>query len=199
MSKTILYVDGENLRHYLKAVLLDSGVKRGDLNLENLNLNALFDIPLKGLKISEKRYYSAKLRLYPQYPETHKISKELILKQRVQKTNLEKQGFDFVISGNVRPQSVKSDGKTKIVFKEKGVDVRIAVDMIIDSFDEDTKTLILCSSDSDLQPAVKAVTERSISVVYLGFEINPNKGLIYTTNRTITIRNSEVVEAYKKS
>gem|GEM_PF-6371518 len=31
---------------------------------------------------------------------------------------------------------------------------------------------------------------------YLGFEFNPNKGLSYTTNRTILIRNSEVLDTF---
>ena len=29
---------------------------------------------------------------------------------------------------------------------------------------------------------------------YIGFEVNPNKGISYTTDRTILIRNSEVLE-----
>jgi len=51
--------------------------------------------------------------------------------------------------------------------------------------------------DSDLQPAIKEVRERGNSVVYLGFESQPNKGITYTTNRTILIRNAEVLEFEK--
>lgn len=57
---------------------------------------------------------------------------------------------------------------------------------------------ILCSSDSDLQPAVAELRARKIEIVYVGFETNPNKGLSYTTNRTILLRNSEVIEACPK-
>lgn len=32
----------------------------------------------------------------------------------------------------------------------------------------------------------------------LGFEASPNKGLTYTANRTILLRNPEVIEAYPK-
>jgi len=199
MSKTILYIDGENIRHYLKTVLLNNGIKEKNLNLENFNLQKLFKNPLKGIKISQKRYYSAKLRLYPQYKQTLDKSKKLILKQRIQKTSLEKQGFQFVIGGNVRPQKVRMDGKTKIVFREKGVDVQIAIDIATNACDKIVKTAILCSSDSDLQPAVKEARLRKVEVIYLGFETSPNKGLSYTTNRTILIRNSEILDAYKVS
>jgi uncharacterized LabA/DUF88 family protein len=150
------------------------------------------------MKVAEKRYYAARLRLYPQYPETHKVSRKLILKQRIQKTNLEKLGFRYIIAGNVRPQKVKTDGKAKIIFKEKGVDVKVAIDILANACDKFIDTAILCSSDSDLQPVIKEVRGRGIKVIYLGFEVNPNKGLAYTTNRTILIRNSEIAESYKK-
>jgi len=199
MAKTILYIDGENLKHYLKTVLMNKGIKEQNINLENFNLQKLFESPFKEIKISEKRYYSARLRQYNEYPQTLKKSQELILKQRIQKTNLEKLGFTFIISGNVRPQKFKADGKTKIVFKEKGVDVKIAVDLITEACDKKVTTALLCSSDSDLQPAVKEARKRRLEIIYIGFEIKPNKGLTYTTNRTILIRNSEVLDAYRQS
>lgn len=60
--------------------------------------------------------------------------------------------------------------------------------------DKKVKEIILGSSDSDLQPAIKEVRDRKVSCVYLGFESQPNKGLSYTTSRTILIRNSEIFE-----
>lgn len=61
-----------------------------------------------------------------------------------------------------------------------------------------SKTIILCSSDSDLQPAIAEVKKRGVEVIYLGFENKPNKGLTYTTSRTILLRNSEVIDACKR-
>lgn len=116
------------------------------------------------------------------------------MKQRILKTNLEKQGIEFILAGNVRPQSVKVDGKSKIIFKEKGVDVRIAVDLVSLSCDKAIDIAILCSSDSDLQPAVAEARKRGIEVIYLGFETNLNKGLTYTTNRTVLFRNNEIAQ-----
>jgi uncharacterized LabA/DUF88 family protein len=192
---TILYIDGENIKNYIKKVLEKDGISSRDSNIENYDFTGLFESSLKGIKISEKRYYSARLRYYK---ETPRKSKDLILKQRVQKTSLEKQGFEFIISGNVRPQEMVTDGKKKIVFKEKGVDVKIAVDLVADVCDKNIESAILCSSDSDLQPAVREVVSRGVEIIYLGFELNPNKGLSYTTDRTILIRNSEVLENYTK-
>lgn len=195
MSKTILYIDGENLKHYLKSVLKNSGLNNSKLNLENFNYGKLFDLVLKGLDISEKRYYSAKIRFHEENADQ---SKKLILKQRIQKTNLEKCGIQVIIGGNVRPQEVKLDGKKKIIFHEKGVDVKIAVDLVANACDKTISTAIICSSDSDLQPAIKEIKKRKIETIYLGFEYSPNKGLSYTTNRTILIRNSEVLDIFHK-
>lgn len=94
---------------------------------------------------------------------------------------------------------MKVDGKEVVIFKEKGVDVRIAVDLISNACDKKVDTVVLCSSDSDLQPAVKEARNRGLKIIYLGFEINPNKGLMYTTNRSIIIRNSEILEALIRS
>jgi len=70
------------------------------------------------------------------------------------KTHLEQQGFEVILSGRVRGQMEYGDsGKKVLVFKEKGVDVRIAVDMMATACDKKADTIILGSSDSDLQPA----------------------------------------------
>ena len=71
--------------------------------------------------------------------------------------------------------------------------------MIALSCDNKLKTAILASSDSDLQPAVIELKKRKIERIYLGFENMPNKGLSFTTNRTILIRNSEVLEFMPKT
>jgi len=195
MSKTVLYIDGENLRHYIEAVLKEKDVPKKNAILLNINLLKLSNKVLKGIKVSKRIYYSAKLR---EYKETPKKSKELIQKQRVLKTKLEKQGFNFVMSGYVRPQKVLVNRRSKIIFKEKGVDVKIAIDLVTAACDKNIKTAIICSSDSDLQPAIKEIRARGVKVIYLGFEINPNKGLMYTTDRAILIRNSEVLECFIK-
>lgn len=186
-----LSIDGENLRHYIESVLKGKGYRNKSIN--NIDLSKLFKNVLKGLDISAKTYYSAKLHIYPEFPKYIKKSKDIIRQQRILKTELEKNGFNFVISGHVRAFKIKNE----VVFKEKGVDVRIAVDLVSTACDKKVDTVVLCSSDSDLQPAVKEAKARGLKIVYLGFEINPNKGLMYTCDRSIIIRNSEIVDSLK--
>lgn len=188
MTDTILFIDGENFIYKLEDVLREKTPGKNKLDLNTIDFNKLFDKPLEGFQISRKIFYAAKLR---PHPETKKKSEALIAFQRKLSNILKKQGFEFVLAGNVRSQKI--DGK--LVFKEKGVDVKIAVDMVSLACDKALKTAILCSSDSDLQPAIKEVRRRNAEVVYLGFELNPNKGMTATTNRTILFRNAEVLEA----
>jgi uncharacterized LabA/DUF88 family protein len=192
MSSTILFVDGENFIHKVKEVLKREKISKNKLDPSKINLKNMFKGALSGFTVSEMIYYAARLH---EYKETIEKSRELIKFQRNLKTNLEKQGFKFTIAGNVRAQKVHDEKNEKVIFREKGVDVKIAVDLVAGACDGKLKTAIICSSDSDLQPAVSELKERGIEIVYLGFEVNPNKGLVYTSDRNILIRNSEVLLA----
>ena len=191
MNDCILFVDGENFLHKIREVLKNKAVDKSRINLAQIDLNKLFANPLKDLKVKRKIFYVSRLHFHP---ESKEKSLELLIFQRSLHNTLTSQGFEFVFSGNVRAQKVGQ----KVFFREKGVDVQIAVDMVTFSCDKKMTTAILCSSDSDLQPAVKEARSRGVEIIYLGFENSPNKGLSYTTNRTILIRNSEVLDVFNK-
>jgi uncharacterized LabA/DUF88 family protein len=192
MGQNILFIDGENFLHKVKEVLEKQKKDLKKINLALIDINFLLEKAFEGHKIERKIFYAAKLHFHK---ESEKKSLELMNFQRALKTNLEKQGFEFLIAGHVRGQAVRVDRKSKIIFKEKGVDVKIAVDMVSFSADKIMNTAILCSSDSDLQPAIQEARKRGSEIIYLGFEYLPNKGLTYTTNRTVLFRNSEILEA----
>ena len=191
--QTILLIDGENFKGKIRSVFKDAKKERPVWH--EYNFKGLLDTVLKDIPISRRVFYFARIK---EHDDSKEKSKQLIEEQRLLKTHLEKQGFEVILSGRVRGQWEDGErGKKILVFKEKGVDVKIAVDMVSLSCDKKVKELILGSSDSDLQPAIKEVRDRRVSCVYLGFEAQPNKGLSYTTNRTILIRNSELFE-YEK-
>ena len=188
---TILFIDGENFLHKIEDVLKIESRSKGFTETVSLDFNKLFLNALKGLKITRKIFYAAKLHFNT---ETSKKSEQLIKAQRKLINNLKNQKFEFIMAGNVRGQKIGRN----IVFREKGVDVKIAVDLVSLACDGKLKTAILCSSDSDLQPAIAEARRRGVEIIYLGFEISPNRGLTFTTNRTILLRNSEIVDASVK-
>lgn len=186
-----MFIDGENFLHKLEDALLQQGIKKLNIDCTRIDLKKLIQLALPNEHIARSVFYAAKLHVHE---ESRTKSLKLIHEQRVLKTNLEKQGFMFVLSGNVRPQNVTVDGKSKTIFREKGVDVRLAVDLVTLSCDKVIDRAIVCSSDSDLQPAIAEARKRGVEVIYLGFEMSPNKGLTYTTNRTVLFRNSEITQ-----
>jgi uncharacterized LabA/DUF88 family protein len=188
--ETFLLIDGENLKGKIKTVFKETGKKKPVWH--TYDFNGLFNKVLTGTHVNRKVFYFARVK---EHEASIEKSKQLIEEQRLLKTHLEHQGFEVVLSGRVRGQMEEAvNGKKALVFREKGVDVKIAVDMISLSCDKKVKEIILASSDSDLQPAIKGVRDRNVACVYLGFEAQPNKGISYTTNRTILMRNSEVLE-----
>ena len=191
--ETILLIDGENFKGKIKAVFKEVEKKRPGWH--EYDFKGLLDKVLAGTGVKRKVFYFARLKMHE---ESREKSQQLIEEQRLLKNHLEQQGFEVVLTGRVRGQLEDGERRKKVlVFKEKGVDVKIAVDMVSLACEKKAKEIILGSSDSDLQPAVKEVRDRKVGCVYLGFESQPNKGLSYTTHKTILIRDSEVFEFQK--
>jgi uncharacterized LabA/DUF88 family protein len=191
--ETILLIDGENFKGKMKAVFYTAGKDRPLWH--EYNFKGLFEKVLSGYNIQRKVFYFARIK---EHEDSKEKSKQLVQDQRLLKTHLEQQGFEVILSGRVRGQMEDgTNGKKVLIFKEKGVDVKIAVDMVSIACDKKAKEIILGSSDSDLQPAIQEVKERKVRCLYLGFEAQLNKGLSYTTDRTILIRDSEVLEYSK--
>jgi uncharacterized LabA/DUF88 family protein len=183
---TIVFVDGENFQKKIKQVFADSRWEWDDKKYGQIKLKDLLHTVLPDEKITQIRYYVAKLHVYP---ETKEKSEQLVELQRTLKSNLTRQKVEFVVSGNVRMYPLE---KGKMLFKEKGVDVRLAVDAVSMAADKKIKTAIICSSDSDMQPVVAELQRRKVRVIYLGFHIQPNKGLSYTANESVLIRKNEI-------
>ena len=189
--ENILFIDGRNFISKIEEIIGE------DTDLSIYNFSNLFSKVLSEIKIDRKIFYISRLI---KHPETKEKSEELIEKQRKLKESLEKQGFEIIFAGRVRANMGRCPkGHESLIFKEKGVDVRIAVDMITMAWDKKIETAVIASSDSDLQPAIKELRRRGMKRIYLGFENNPNKGLAFTTNRTILIRNSEIAEFDKQN
>ena len=192
MHNTILFIDGENFIFKLEQVLKRKKINLKEFDLSSARFDNLFAKVLQGLQIQKKMFYIAKLHVHKD--DTEK-SNELIEVQKKLSDTLTKQGFEIMVAGNVRAQTVRVKKETKIVFREKGVDVQIAVDLVSIAADKGMQTAVLCSSDSDLQPAVKEVKKRGVEMIYLGFQMQPNKGLSFTADRSILIQNADILQA----
>jgi hypothetical protein len=122
--ESILFVDGRNFINKIEVVLRENKIKSIDYSL--YNFGGLMDKVLTGIKVDRRLFYFGKL---VKHSETLEKSAKLIENQRKLKTSLEKQGFEIVIAGRIRGHLEKCQkGHEMLVFKEKGVDVKLAVD-----------------------------------------------------------------------
>lgn len=90
---------------------------------------------------------------------TKKTQKMLANQQRLF-NHLKNNGFNYVLG-----YLLKSDGD----WHEKGVDVNIAVDILVATYENICDRIILVSSDTDLLPAIKKAKEKGKLVEYVGF------------------------------
>lgn len=65
----------------------------------------------------------------------------------------------------------------KGVYHEKGVDVKIAVDVLAGAYENTYDTALLLSSDTDLIPVVQKARALGKAVEYIGFAHRPSLGL----------------------
>jgi len=166
--QTVLFIDGENFLKKLQDVLIENGHSLSEFN--KYNFNGLFNKVLENFEVNRRIFYFAKIH---EHKDTLQKSRELIEKRRRLKTHLENTGFEVVIKGNVRGQLIENKkGRSILSFREKGVDVKIAVDMVSFACDKKIKTSILASSDSDLQPAIEELKREILKEFILALNIN---------------------------
>ena len=75
------------------------------------------------------------------------------------------------------------------VFHEKGVDVEIAVDLLVGAYENTYDTAILVSSDTDLIPAMAKVKQLGKKIEYIGFAHQPSIAMqVHATISRLLIR-----------
>ncbi|MEK7070717.1 MAG: NYN domain-containing protein, partial [Patescibacteria group bacterium] len=90
-------------------------------------------------------------------------------------------------------------GKKTPFFQEKGVDVKMAVDIVTDSLDPKLEKIVLVSSDSDLLPAIKQVNQRGKEVEYVFADNKLNWGIVHNSTKKHNISKNTVTEGYTKA
>jgi len=103
--------------------------------------------------------------------------------------------FKYLSSQNIKYSLgylLESNG----VMHEKGVDIQIAVDMLINSYENRIDRIILISSDTDLIPAIKQVQKLGKQVTYVGFKHKPSRALINICSDYVLLSRRDLDEFY---
>jgi len=157
-QKIAVYIDGNNFYNYLKDK--ESNFFEGS----KFNYSKFIEFLTGERQCVSKRYYVGIAR---NLDNTDK-SKQIVQGQQKFLSNIENEGF--VIK---RGRVMYDEGK----IREKGTDVKIAVDLVVGAVDNLYDTAVLVSSDTDLIPAIQYIKYKGKKLEYVGFSHNPSLGM----------------------
>jgi uncharacterized LabA/DUF88 family protein len=200
--KTVVYIDGQNFLYKAANVLIDAGKITAKQDLHTFSFRTLIENLLdeEGVEI---RFYGTKLKRLKSPPESELIASKsamMVDSQRQLRNSLNKQDIIFIESGKLKLRDgdlCKNCGAQEKHFQEKGVDVRIAVDMLLDAHNGEDQKFVLISSDTDLLPAIQNVIIKGKEVIYVGFSDKLTKAIVTNATETQIIRDAEIIEAYE--
>lgn len=197
--KTVVYIDGQNFLYKASEVLISAGLIAHKQDLHKLDIRGIIShiIPSDEIEI---KYYGAKVKVINHLGDEIK-AKSLRFSDNLRRlrNTLNQQSIKYIESGKLKlrdSDECKECGHKDLRFQEKGVDVGIAVDMIVDASAGGFDQAVLLSSDTDLIPAIKVVRSLVTDVVYMGFVDKLTNAIISQVTRTETIRDSEIIDAF---
>lgn len=155
-----VYIDGGNIYKRFKeiGILKDS---------KKFNYSSFIEhLVGKERILGSKQYYIGIVKNY----DNSEKGEKLVKSQQKFLAGLQNEGF-VIKSG-----TIMYDGGR---IREKGIDVKLSLDLVIGAIENSFDTAIVISSDTDLIPAIKYVTgSRGKQVEYIGFGKNPSIGMI---------------------
>lgn len=157
-EKVAVYIDGNNFYGYLKDKAIDFHKDT------KFNYSKFVEWLTRDRECVSKRYYVGIARNF----DNSEKSKQIVRGQQKFLQSLINEGF------TVKPGRVMYDGGR---IREKGTDVKLAVDLIVGAIEDKYDTAVLVSSDTDLIPAVQYVRYRKKKLEYVGFSHSPSLGM----------------------
>ena len=146
-QRCIVFIDGSNFYFKLK----DLGLH----NLLNFDFTNFAHMLCSENKLIFAKYYIGKIRT-----DGTEKTRKLFDNQQKLLGHLKKHNYQYSLGYLL---------KSRDVFHEKGVDVNIAVDMLVSTYENLCDRIILVSSDTDLIPAIVKARQKGKKVEYIGF------------------------------
>jgi len=175
-KRVFVAFDGSNFYHLLSSIQI-----RNTLEYDYMGIAKW----LSGEHYLVKaNYYVGVIRYDSRNPAK---SKKMISAQQKIFSSLRKQKINL-IKGYILSYILKSGNS----FHEKGVDVKIAVDMLVGAYEDKFDVLILISYDTDLLPAIEKVIDLGKEVEYVGLRRRPSYGLINKVSKSRLLTNNDI-------
>lgn len=193
-NRVSIYIDGSNFYHL---VLKKLGLDETQFDFEKFTI-----FLANGRVIPDmcKRFYTGTVREKEGDMRSKKaMSKQTFLftslknnKWEIKTSKLKKRVEEIIIDNRVVDyENLLKLGIKKIKterLREKGIDVKLATDLIVGAVDNKYDTAIIISSDSDLIPAIDWVRHRMKKTIeYIGFSIPDEANPENSTNPLISL------------
>jgi uncharacterized protein (TIGR00288 family) len=175
MQRCLILIDGSNFYFKLKDLQLH--------NLLNFNFGRFTAFLAQSDKAVSACYYVGRIR----QDGTDYADKLLANQQKLIET-LKRHGYQYKLG-----YLLKNDNE----YHEKGVDVHIAVDMLVAAYENSCDKIILVSSDTDLEPAIKKSREKGKIVEYLGFSHKPSVAMVRFCSQSRLLTKNELLSFIK--
>ena len=176
-QKCIILIDGSNFYYKLK-----------DLGLHNLlsfNFSKFVQYIARSNEVVHTCYYIGRIRQDGSEKTEKLFNSQQKLLGSLKNPKLLYQ-FGYLL---------KSDG----VYHEKGVDVQIAVDILVASYEDLADRIILISSDTDLAPAIKKAREKKKIIEYIGFSHKPSVAMVSFCSESTLLKKEDLEQFITKS
>lgn len=197
--KKILLIDGENFVHSVVRSLQRSKVIHQRSQLHKLDCKYLFSKITPDGDFAEVSYYATKISIR-KVPEDLQKSVDTMREWNAKwAPYLANQGIKFIKAGNLKIRDSKkchNCGHKTEVLQEKGVDVRLAVDIVARA--GNGVELFILSSDVDLISSLQAAKARGAKVVCVDFQNAANRALLQVADERITVKDHDIAHAFKK-
>ena len=162
-KRVAVYIDGSNLYFKLRELKFSQ--------LNKFNYRGLASWLARKREVISYRYYVGVVRAQANNAKGQELRKE---QQRLF-AHLTSPAQGFIVK---QGYLMGSDG----TYHEKGVDVKIATDLLVGAYDDIYDVAIILSSDTDLIPAIQKIKHLGKHVEYVGFAHRPSLAMQkYTT------------------
>lgn len=169
-ERCIILIDGSNFFFKLKDLHLN--------NLLSFNFTEFSTSLSRGAKVENATYFVGKVKT----DGTEKSKRMQADQQRLLK-HLASHHYRYALG-----YLLKNDG----VYHEKGVDVELAVSILVAAYENIADRIILVSSDTDLLPAIKKAQEMGKIVEYIGFSHKPSIALVARCKKSRLLDRADV-------
>lgn len=184
MKRAFVFIDGSNFYFRLKDLV---SKLNGRFSLLDFNYREFSEWLVKPDKLIEVHYYVGAIKRQINNEKVEKMyadQQRLIAKLQQQKI--------FVTLG----QLIRHPDKT---YHEKGVDVRLAVEMIRFAREDKYDNGYLLSSDTDLVPAIEEVQSFGKTIQYIGAAKGQSFGISKLANDVKLLRPEEIKQFLPRS